>query len=169
MILIGFSLARGVITPGLLFSCRNPEADTAAILLMVRGVWQAGELKRNNLKIEGLIEYPRDFIRLLDLKGLKEYSCKCYKAVNDEFDRLLGAIGVNHRIVLVEESAYYPFLHGCIVVFRLGFYQKWTSLYRRRRRTGLEFTKVLLATSGKDLKNLIERDECLEVKCHEQG
>jgi CRP-like cAMP-binding protein len=50
-------------------------------------------LAASALQVEGLIEYRRGFIRILDLKALEDYSCECYKAVKDEFDRLLGPIG----------------------------------------------------------------------------
>jgi len=45
------------------------------------------------LQMEGLIEYRRGFIFILDLKGLGEYSCECYKVVKDEYERLLGPLG----------------------------------------------------------------------------
>jgi CRP-like cAMP-binding protein len=49
-------------------------------------------LAASALQIEGLIEYRRGFIRILDLKGLEDYSCECYKVVKDEYDRLLGPL-----------------------------------------------------------------------------
>ena len=50
-------------------------------------------LAASALQIEGLIEYRRGFIRILDLKALEDYSCECHKAVKDEYDRLLGPMG----------------------------------------------------------------------------
>jgi Mn-dependent DtxR family transcriptional regulator len=42
------------------------------------------------LQTEGLIEYARGNIRILDQRGLEEFSCECYKVVKEESGRLLG-------------------------------------------------------------------------------
>lgn len=41
------------------------------------------------LRKEGLIEYERGRISLLDRAGMEERTCECYAATRDEFDRLL--------------------------------------------------------------------------------
>jgi len=42
-----------------------------------------------SLRKEGLIEYDRGRITLLDRAGLEARTCECYAAIRDEFDRLL--------------------------------------------------------------------------------
>jgi CRP-like cAMP-binding protein len=38
----------------------------------------------------GLIQYSRGNINIVDRAGLEEFSCECYRAVRQEFDRLLN-------------------------------------------------------------------------------
>jgi CRP-like cAMP-binding protein len=47
----------------------------------------AGKLQR-----EGLIDYHRGHITVLDRPGLEARSCECYQVVKTEFDRLLPAL-----------------------------------------------------------------------------
>lgn len=42
------------------------------------------------LKREGVIDYSRGHIQILDLARLQAASCECYKVLKDEYDRLLG-------------------------------------------------------------------------------
>jgi CRP-like cAMP-binding protein len=42
------------------------------------------------LQQDGLIEYERGHIRIVDRAGLEAIACECYWAVRREFDRLLG-------------------------------------------------------------------------------
>lgn len=42
------------------------------------------------LQTEGLIQYNRGRITILDRKGLETTVCECYQVVKDEYDRLLG-------------------------------------------------------------------------------
>lgn len=61
--------------------------ELIANMLGVRreGVTQAaGDLQR-----EGLIQYQRGRIRVIDRQGLERAACECYQVVKDEFDRLL--------------------------------------------------------------------------------
>ena len=41
------------------------------------------------LQPEGLIQYARGHITVLDRAGLEERSCECYAVVKKEYDRLL--------------------------------------------------------------------------------
>ncbi len=64
--------------------------DLIANMLGVRreGVTEsAGRLQR-----DGLIEYSRGHIKVIDRPGLEARSCECYKVVKDEFDRLLPSL-----------------------------------------------------------------------------
>jgi CRP-like cAMP-binding protein len=47
----------------------------------------AGKLQR-----DGLIEYTRGHIKVLDRPGLEERVCECYQVVKTEFDRLLPSL-----------------------------------------------------------------------------
>jgi CRP-like cAMP-binding protein len=42
------------------------------------------------LQTEGLIQYHRGHIRIVDQKSLEEFACECYEVVRTEFERLLG-------------------------------------------------------------------------------
>lgn len=44
------------------------------------------------LKETNIIDYSRSHIRILDLPALEAQSCKCYFALRDEYDRLLGPL-----------------------------------------------------------------------------
>ena len=43
------------------------------------------------LQKAGLIQYSRGRITVVDRKGLEAASCSCYRTIQDEYDRLLGA------------------------------------------------------------------------------
>jgi CRP-like cAMP-binding protein len=65
----------------------NMTQELIANMLGVRreGVTEAaGKLQR-----EGLIEYARGHIKVLDRPGLEKRVCECYQVVKTEFDRLL--------------------------------------------------------------------------------
>lgn len=46
----------------------------------------------HGLKERNLITYSRGRIRVLDRQGLEDGSCECYRAVRDEYDRLLREV-----------------------------------------------------------------------------
>lgn len=50
------------------------------------GVTQAAQKLQDN----GLIQYHRGHVRILDQQGLEAASCECFHVVKDEYDRLLG-------------------------------------------------------------------------------
>jgi CRP-like cAMP-binding protein len=62
--------------------------DSIAALL---GVRRSGISKiANALKSDHVISYSRGCIVLLDRAGLEKQSCECYRAIKDEFERLLN-------------------------------------------------------------------------------
>lgn len=64
---------------------------TQEFLAMMLGVRRAGvTLAAGALQREGLIEYTRGHVNILDLDGLKKRSCECYAVTKMDFDRLLG-------------------------------------------------------------------------------
>lgn len=44
----------------------------------------------SRLAADGLIEYSRGRVKVLDRGGLERASCECYRVVREEFDRLIG-------------------------------------------------------------------------------
>lgn len=42
----------------------------------------------NDFKSEGLIDYNRGHIQILNRQGLRAKACECYKVIKDEYDRL---------------------------------------------------------------------------------
>jgi len=63
-------LTEGIISK--IFSTRQATVGAAATPLLA----------------EGLIEYHRGRIRIIDRRGLEEFSCKCYRAVKEKSDHL---------------------------------------------------------------------------------
>jgi CRP-like cAMP-binding protein len=59
-----------------------------AVMLGVRrpGVTEAAV----KLQSEGLIQYSRGNVRIVDRPGLERAACECYRTVRDEYERLLG-------------------------------------------------------------------------------
>jgi hypothetical protein len=49
----------------------------------------AGELQR-----EGLIQYRRGTVRIIDRDGLEQVSCECYFKIRDAYARIVGAESV---------------------------------------------------------------------------
>ncbi|MDX6712210.1 MAG: hypothetical protein QOH96_3226 [Blastocatellia bacterium] len=58
---------------------------------MVGGRRESVTVAAGHLQDAGLIQYSRGRIKILDREGLEEMVCECYKIVNDEFNRLVGA------------------------------------------------------------------------------
>jgi CRP-like cAMP-binding protein len=62
---------------------------THEFIATMLGVRRAGvSVAANKLQAEGLINYSRGNIRVLDRQGLEGFSCECYEVVKREFDRL---------------------------------------------------------------------------------
>ena len=67
---------------------------TQEFLSRMLGVRRAGvSVAANSLKQNGLIEYRRGDIRVVNRQGLEEESCECYQIVKQEYEQILGASG----------------------------------------------------------------------------
>ena len=65
---------------------------THEFLAMMLGVRRPGvTVAAQSLQAGGLISYNHGTMTILDRKGLEAVSCECYRFVQAEFDRLLGA------------------------------------------------------------------------------
>jgi CRP-like cAMP-binding protein len=64
---------------------------TQELIANMLGVRRAGvTYAAGRLQAEGLIEYTRGRIMILNRVGLEATVCECYQVVKDEYDRLLG-------------------------------------------------------------------------------
>jgi CRP-like cAMP-binding protein len=65
---------------------------THEVMSIMLGVRRAGvSVAANKLKTDGLIDYQRGLVRILDRKGLEIATCECYGVVRKAFDRSLVA------------------------------------------------------------------------------
>jgi CRP-like cAMP-binding protein len=63
---------------------------THEFLAMMLGVRRPGvTLAAQSLQSAGLITYFHGIMTVLDRKGLEATTCECYRAIQDEFDRLV--------------------------------------------------------------------------------
>ena len=68
---------------------------TQDFLSRMLGVRRAGvSVAANSLRQNGLIDYHRGDIRILDRDGVEHASCECYKIVKEEYEQTLGNAGV---------------------------------------------------------------------------
>ncbi len=79
----------------LLMSCDGVGSDevnlTQEYLAVMLGVRRPGVTEvAGRLRAEGLIDYKRGQIRLLDRAGVERHACECYARVRDEYERLFG-------------------------------------------------------------------------------
>jgi len=66
---------------------------TQEYLAAMLGVRRPGVTEvAGKLRSEGLIDYTRGCIRILDRTGLEKLACECYGRVKGEYERLLGAV-----------------------------------------------------------------------------
>jgi Mn-dependent DtxR family transcriptional regulator len=65
---------------------------TQELIANMLGVRREGVTEAaGNLQRDGLIEYRRGRITVLDRKGLEQRACECYAVVRTEYERLLPA------------------------------------------------------------------------------
>ena len=70
----------------------NDLAMTQELIANMLGVRREGVTEAaGNLQRDGLIEYRRGHIKVLDRPGLEQRTCECYSVVKTEYDRLLPA------------------------------------------------------------------------------
>ncbi len=66
---------------------------TQEYLATMLGVRRPGVTEiAGKLRAEGLIEYTRGCIRILDRAGMERLACECYGRVKGEYERLLGGV-----------------------------------------------------------------------------
>jgi Crp-like helix-turn-helix domain len=71
---------------------------THEFMSMMLGVRRAGvTVAAQGLQSRALISYHRGTMTILDREGLEAASCECYRAIQDEFSRLLGWEGRTGR------------------------------------------------------------------------
>ena len=64
---------------------------TQEFLAMMLGVRRAGvTVAASGLRRDGLIDYKRGSVTIIDRRGLEQRTCECYSVSKREFDRLLG-------------------------------------------------------------------------------
>ncbi len=65
---------------------------TQEFLAQMIGVAQSSvSIVANTLQKAGFIEYERGNIQILDIEGLEEGSCECYRTVRAHYERLIGS------------------------------------------------------------------------------
>jgi CRP-like cAMP-binding protein len=63
---------------------------TQEFLSRMLGVRRAGvSVSANSLKQNGLIDYHRGHIEVVDRSGLEAAACECYQIVNEEYEQTL--------------------------------------------------------------------------------
>jgi len=64
---------------------------THEVIAGMLGVRREGVTEATNaLRRDGLIEYARGRIHLLDLRGLADHACECYAQIRDKYRRMAG-------------------------------------------------------------------------------
>jgi CRP-like cAMP-binding protein len=65
---------------------------THEVMSIMLGVRRAGvSVAANKLRVDGLIDYQRGLIRIVDRSGLEAFTCECYGVIRKAFDRFLVA------------------------------------------------------------------------------
>jgi hypothetical protein len=77
----------------------NEVLMTQELIANMLGVRREGVTEAaGKLQAEGLIEYRRGRISVLDRGRLEARVCECYAVVKKEYDRLLSAVGAQRRV-----------------------------------------------------------------------
>jgi len=67
---------------------------THDLIALTLGVRRAGVSESaSDFKNEGLIDYQRGHIRILNRQGLMDKACECYDVIREEYDRLYSDLG----------------------------------------------------------------------------
>jgi CRP-like cAMP-binding protein len=71
---------------------------THDLIALTLGVRRAGISESSmNFKNEGLIDYHRGRIQILNPQGLEAKACECYQVIKEEYDRLYADLAMNTR------------------------------------------------------------------------
>lgn len=77
----------------------NELSMTQELIANMLGVRREGVTESaGKLQADGLIQYSRGRITVLDRKGLESRACECYQVVKKEFDRLLSDTGATQAV-----------------------------------------------------------------------
>jgi CRP-like cAMP-binding protein len=79
---------------------------TQEFLSQMLGVQRSSvTLVARKLQEVGLIRYRRGRIQVLDVEGLQDSCCECYKAINRHFHQLVGwSPGLDHQVLQTRED-----------------------------------------------------------------
>jgi hypothetical protein len=87
-------------------SCSNDLVTTQELIAGMLGVRREGITEAaQKLQGEGLIQYRRGHISVVDRARLEDYSCECYKVVKREFARLFSEFDITSAQAFFDTTA----------------------------------------------------------------